>query len=84
MSETPVSPRPAALRRARWIAVLLVVMAALAAQGCSVQMPWAQKEEEAPLALPAYQPTQGESAPAAQEAAPAAAEPAAKDRKSVV
>ena len=79
MSETPVSPRPAALRRARWIAVLLVVMAALAAQGCSVQMPWAQKEEEAPLALPAYQPTQGESAPAAQEAAPAAAEPAANE-----
>jgi multidrug resistance efflux pump len=56
-----------------------VVMAALAAQGCSVQMPWAQKEEEAPLALPAYQPTQGESAPAAQEAAPAAAEPAANE-----
>jgi multidrug resistance efflux pump len=79
MSETPVSPRHAARRQARWIAVLLVVMAALAAQGCSVQMPWAQKEEEAPLALPAYQPTQGESAPAAQEAAPAAAEPAANE-----
>ena len=79
MSETPVSPRHAARRQARWIAVLLVVMAALAAQGCSVHMPWAQKEEEAPLALPAYQPTQGESAPAAQEAAPAAAEPAANE-----
>ena len=77
MSETPVSPRPAALRRARWIAVLLVVMAALAAQGCSVQMPWAQKEEEAPLALPAYQPTQGESAPAVQEREAAAAPVAA-------
>lgn len=81
MSDTPVSPRPAGIRRARWIAVLLVVIAALAAQGCSVQMPWAQKEEEAPLALPVYQPTQGESAsesaPAAQEAAAPAAQPAA-------
>jgi len=77
MSETPVSPRPAAVGRARWIAVLLVVMAGLAAQGCSGQMPWAQKEEEAPLALPAYQPVQGESAPAAAE--PAAAADAAPD-----
>lgn len=81
MSDTPVSPLRAGTRRARWIAVLLVIIAALAAQGCSVQMPWAEKEEEAPLALPAYQPTQGESAsesaPAAQEAAAPVAQPAA-------
>jgi multidrug resistance efflux pump len=77
MTDTPVSPRPVGVRRARWIAVLLVVVVALVSQGCAVQMPWAQKEEETPLALPAYQPTKGESAPAAREAAPAAAEPAA-------
>lgn len=78
MSDTPVSPRPAGMRRARWIAVLLVVIAALAAQGCSVQMPWAQKEEEAPLALPVYQPTQGENAQTEAEAAAPADAPRAE------
>jgi len=75
MAETPVSTGRRGPWLTRWSVVLLVVVAALAAQGCAVQMPWAQQEEEAPLALPSYQPTQGENAPTVQEVAPAA-EPA--------
>ncbi len=79
MSAAPVSARRSGPTIARWLAALLVVLAALAAQGCSVQLPWAAKEEETPLVLPAYQPTQGESAAVSQPAVQTASQPASQE-----
>lgn len=72
MSEAPESPESGRPRLARWIAPLLVLAIALAAQGCSLPLPWAEKEEETPLELPVYQPTQGDSATQNQPVAPVA------------
>lgn len=73
MPKSPAPPRRSGPRPARWMAALLVVMAVLAAQGCSGQLPWAAQEEEAPLALPTYQPGGGRGAESRQPAQEAAA-----------
>ena len=87
MSETPVSaphsvwaPHSVRSRRsgpriARWTVALLVVVAALAAQGCSMQLPWQAEAEPTPV-LPAYQPS-SDSQPAQTASQTAPAESAA-------
>ncbi|MFZ1753223.1 MAG: efflux RND transporter periplasmic adaptor subunit [Caldilineaceae bacterium] len=96
MPQSPVPSRRYGPGAARWLAVLLVVLAALAAQGCSVQLPWQAEAEPTPV-LPVYQPSsegqpiQSASQPAQSQAtqtqttqpqAVVAAEPVAAPRRS--
>jgi len=74
MSEISPAPRRAAPGSARWIIALLVVVAAVAAQGCSMRMPWQAQEAAAPVSIPAYQPGSGETQPAQTASQPAPAQ----------
>jgi len=63
MTETPASSQRSGPRPARWVVALLVVLTALVAQGCSVQLPWQAEAEPTPV-LPVYEPSNSESQPA--------------------